>query len=138
MTGKECFLAAMNLLGEQEEGAAYYETFALGALRQLMNNCLREINALRQADGKEELRIAPQPGALEDALDADEAMVRECFPYGLAALLVCDEDHEKFNWLGQRVRRAARLPLPGRAVPREGAVLMRRYTNLKMRRRSAR
>lgn len=107
MTGKECFLAAMNLLGEQEEGAAYYETFALGALRQLMNNCLREINALRQADGKEELRIAPQPGALEDALDADEAMVRECFPYGLAALLVCDEDHEKFNWLGSEF--AARL-----------------------------
>ncbi|MBS6546414.1 MAG: hypothetical protein KH319_03445 [Butyricicoccus pullicaecorum] len=100
MTGRECFLAAMNLLGEQEEGAAYYEQFACGALNQLLANCLREINALRQAAGQEALRVPPQIQALEDALEADEAMVRECFPYGLAALLICDDDREKFNWLG--------------------------------------
>ncbi len=100
MTGRECFLAAMNLLGEQEEGAAYYEQFACGALNQLLANCLREINALRQAAEQEELRVPQQIQALEDALEADEAMVRECFPYGLAALLICDDDREKFNWLG--------------------------------------
>lgn len=109
MTGRECFQAAMNLLGEREEGAAYYETFALGALNQLLANCLREINALRYAEGQEVLRVAPQLAALEDEIGAGEAMVRECFPYGLAALLVCDEDHEKFNWLGAEF--AARLDL---------------------------
>lgn len=107
MTGKECFLAAMNLLGEQEEGAAYYKAFALGALNQLLNNCLREINALRQVDGQDTLRVAPQIAALEDTIEADEAMVRECFPYGLAALFICDDDREKFNWLGAEF--AARL-----------------------------
>lgn len=107
MTGRECFLAAINLLGEQEEGAAYYEAFALRALNQLLNNCLREINALRQADGLDELRVAPQLAALGDEIEADEAMVRECFPYGLAALFICDDDREKFNWLGAEF--AARL-----------------------------
>lgn len=107
MTGRECFLAAINLLGEQEEGAAYYEAFALRALNQLLNNCLREINALRQADGLDELRVAPQLAALGDEMEADEAMVRECFPYGLAALFICDDDREKFNWLGAEF--AARL-----------------------------
>ena len=102
-------MAAMNLLSEQEEGAAYYETFALGAINQLLANCLREINALRRADGQEELRTAPQLTALEDQIEAEEAMVRECFPYGLAALLICDEDHDKFNWLGAEF--AARLDL---------------------------
>lgn len=34
-------------------------------------------------------------------------MVRECFPYGLAALFICDDDREKFNWLGAEF--AARL-----------------------------
>ena len=109
MTGRECFLAAMNLLNEQEEGAAYYEPFARGALNQLLANCLREINALRQADGQDALRIAPQLDSLDAPIEAGEAMVRECFPYGLAALLVCDEDHEKFNWLGAEF--AARLDL---------------------------
>ena len=107
MTGRECFLAAMNLLNEQEEGAAYYEQFAPGALNQLLANCLREVNALRSADGLDELRTAPRLAALEEELGVPETMARECFPYGLAALLICDEDHDKFNWLGAEF--AARL-----------------------------
>lgn len=107
MTGKECFDAAINLLAEQEAGAGYYRQFALGALNQLLANCLREINALRQANGHEVRKIPARLGALEEEIEADEAMVRECFPYGLAALLICDEDHERFNWLGAEF--AARL-----------------------------
>ena len=107
MTGKECFDAAMNLLTEQEAGAGYYLQFALGALNQLLANCLREINALREADGQAVLKAPPRLERMEDALDADAAMVAECFPYGLAALLICDEDRERFNWLGAEF--AARL-----------------------------
>lgn len=107
MTGRACFDAAMNLLAEQEDGAVYYQQFALGALNQLLANCLREINALRQASGQEERKTAPVLEALEGEIEGDEAMVRECFPYGLAALLICDEDHERFNWLGAEF--AARL-----------------------------
>ena len=107
MTGNECFAAAMNLLNEQEEGYHYYQQFALGCLNQLLANCLREINALRTAQQMEPLRIPPKLDLLDAEIPADEAMLRECFPYGLAALLICDEDKNRFNWLGSEF--AARL-----------------------------
>lgn len=99
MTGEQCFMAAMNLLAEQEEGATYYRAFALGAVNQLLANCQRENNALREAAGQQTRLTPPILAALEDEIECDEAMVCECFPYGLAALLVCDEDKAKFNWL---------------------------------------
>lgn len=89
----------MNLLTEQDAGAAYYHTFALGAINQLLSNCQRENNALREAAGQEPRLTPPILAAMEDEIEGEENMVRECFPYGLAALLVCDEDKIKFNWL---------------------------------------
>ena len=80
MTGTECFRAALNILSETPDSGVYYEQFALGALNQLLANSLREMNAERASDGK------------------DVLLARECFPYGLAALLVADDDKAKFNW----------------------------------------
>ena len=99
MTGTACFQAAMNLLNEREEGADYYRAFAPGAINQLLANCQRENNAMRESAGLETRLTPPILTALEEEIDCDEATVRECFPYGLAALLVCDEDKAKFNWL---------------------------------------
>ncbi len=98
MTGLECFRAALNLLSETPESGAYYEQFALGALNQLLVNSLREINAERRANNEDELLVPPRISALGDELPAAEWLVRECFPYGLAALLVADDDKAKFNW----------------------------------------
>ena len=98
MTGLECFRAALNLLSETPESGAYYEQFALGALNQLLVNSLREINAERRANNADELLVPPRISALGDELPAAEWLVRECFPYGLAALLVADDDKAKFNW----------------------------------------
>lgn len=98
MTGLECFRAALNLLSETPESGAYYEQFALGALNQLLVNSLREINAERRANNDDELLMPPRISALGDELPAAEWLVRECFPYGLAALLVADDDKAKFNW----------------------------------------
>lgn len=98
MTGLECFRAALNLLSETPESGAYYEQFALGALNQLLVNSLREINAERRANNEDELLVPPCISALGDKLPAAEWLVRECFPYGLAALLVADDDKAKFNW----------------------------------------
>ena len=98
MTGLECFRAALNLLSETPESGAYYEQFALGALNQLLVNSLREINAERRANNDDELLVPPRISALGDELPAAEWLVRECFPYGLAALLVADDDKAKFNW----------------------------------------
>ena len=36
--------------------------------------------------------------ALTEELPAGDWLARECFPYGLAALLVADDDKAKFNW----------------------------------------
>ena len=73
MTGTECFRAALNILSETPDSGVYYEQFALGALNQLLANSLRE-------------------------MPAGDWLARECFPYGLAALLVADDDKAKFNW----------------------------------------
>ena len=98
MTGMECFRAALNLLSETQDSGAYYEQFALGALNQLLVNSLREINAERLFCGKETFAAPPHLAALSDELPAGDWLARECFPYGLAALLVADDDKAKFNW----------------------------------------
>ena len=88
MTGTECYTAALNLLGETLDTGAYYEQFALGALNQLLINSLREINALRTAQREEPFTVPPRLTTLEEEIPADNCLVSECFPYGLAALLV--------------------------------------------------
>ena len=111
MTGTECFRAALNILSETPDSGVYYEQFALGALNQLLANSLREMNAERASDGKDVLLVPPrmtalmpQPSliyrepALTEELPAGDWLARECFPYGLAALLVADDDKAKFNW----------------------------------------
>ena len=98
MTGTECFRAALNLLFETPDSGACYEPFAEGALNQLLVNSLREINAERAAQGEAPLRIPPHITELHDELPAPDWLARECFPYGLAALLISDDDKAKFNW----------------------------------------
>lgn len=98
MTGTECFRAALTLLSETPESGVYYEQFALGALNQLLVNSLHEINAERLFSGEAALAVPPRLSSLSDELPAADWLVRECFPYGLAALLVADDDKAKFNW----------------------------------------
>lgn len=98
MTGTECFRAALNLLSETPDSGAYYEPFALGALNQLLVNSLREINAERVFCAEHPYAAPPRMGALDEEIPAGDWLARECFPYGLAALLVADDDKAKFNW----------------------------------------
>lgn len=98
MTGTECFRAALSLLSETPDSGAYYEQFALGSLNQLLVNSLREINAERLFYGQEALSAPPRLQSLEEELPAGDWLARECFPYGLAALLVADDDKDRFNW----------------------------------------
>ncbi|MDO4270247.1 MAG: hypothetical protein Q4C72_04885 [Eubacteriales bacterium] len=98
MTGTECFRAALSLLGETPDSGAYYEQFALGALNQLLANSLREINAERVFCAETALAAPPRMAALAEEIPAGDWLARECFPYGLSALLAADDDKEKFNW----------------------------------------
>ena len=98
MTGTECFRAALNLLSETPDSGTYYEQFALGALNQLLVNSLREINAERVFRAEQPFDAPPCMTALTEEIPAGDWLTRECFPYGLAALLVADDDKAKFNW----------------------------------------
>lgn len=100
MTGSACYQAALALLGETTDSALYYEQFAVPSLNQLLANCLREINAKRDVDGLPAFAAPPRIATLNEELPADDALAAECFPYGLAALLTCDDDKDKFNWAG--------------------------------------
>ena len=98
MTGTECFRAALNLLSETPDSGACYEPFALGALNQLLVNSLREINAERVFCAEQPHAAPPRMDALDEDIPTGDWLARECFPYGLAALLVADDDKAKFNW----------------------------------------
>ena len=100
MTGTECYLAALNLLGETADSGSYYEPFALPALNQLLAGSLREINAERAFCAQPVFDAPPRLGALAEDIPAGDWLARECLPYGLAALLVADDDKDKFNWAG--------------------------------------
>ena len=76
MTGTECFRAALIISSETPDSGVYYEQF----------------------DGKDVLLVPPRMTALTEELPAGDWLARECFPYGLAALLVADDDKAKFNW----------------------------------------
>lgn len=98
MTGTECYQAALALLAETTDSAGYYDKFALYGMNQLLANCFRENNALREQAALEPFSQPPRMEHISEEIPADEAMAAECFPYGLAALLVCEDDKAKFNW----------------------------------------
>ena len=76
MTGKECYEAALALLGETSDSAGYYEKFALYHMNQVLANCRRELCALSLAAGREAIATPPRITALEDELPAPEALAR--------------------------------------------------------------
>lgn len=99
MTGRQLYEQALTLLGMEQDHAAYFEEMAMGCMNQLLCDRLYEHNALERAQGGETLLTAPELESLEDTIPYNEMLVRECFPYGLAALLTAEDDHTMFNWM---------------------------------------
>lgn len=62
MTGTECCRAAMTIMGAGADSSEYYAQFALGALNQLIENSLREINAERVQQGEAAFSVPPRMG----------------------------------------------------------------------------
>ncbi len=114
MTGRQLYEQAVVLLGLEPEQAAYLETFVSGCINQLLSDRMYEQNALRRSQdtGARMLTAAPALDSLEDEIPYEEMLVRECFPYGLAALLVAEEDHTMFNWMMSEYERRAAYYAP--------------------------
>lgn len=115
MTGKQLYEQAVVLLGMETEQVVYLEPLVLGCINQMMNDRLYEQNALQRAQGGDAqhmLATAPMLESLEDEVPYEEMFVRECFPYGLAALLVAEDDRTMFNWLMSEYERRAAYYAP--------------------------
>ncbi len=97
MTGRELYRRAVALLGQDVRDVTHYEGIALEAVNQLLADYLWEQNALCEVYHRKGFVNPPELLSLDDAVPYQERMVRECFPYGLAALLVADEDREEYN-----------------------------------------
>ncbi|MGN1014443.1 MAG: hypothetical protein ACI4PM_03685 [Butyricicoccus sp.] len=105
MTGEQLYTRAIALLGLRESEVLYYRELAVECLNQLLDDHLWENNALCAAKGEDGWTVAPTVSALGQEIPYEEAMVRECFPYGLAALLIAEEDHEEYNRMNEEMER---------------------------------
>lgn len=119
MTGTQCYHAALALLAETVDSADDYERFLLPSLNQLLANCFRENNAVRGQNNQELLKVPPRMKTISEEIPTDEAMTAECFPYGLAALLVCEDDKAKFNWCAEEFATRLAKHCPAALLPIE-------------------
>lgn len=103
MTGRQLYEQALVLLGLEAESVPHLEEQAPGCINQMLYDRNYEQNALLRAQGDEAALAGCIPAGKLDSLDDevpyDERFVQECFPYGLAALLIAEDDRTMFNWL---------------------------------------
>ncbi|HIV67786.1 MAG TPA: hypothetical protein IAA32_02850 [Candidatus Butyricicoccus stercorigallinarum] len=112
MTGREVYEQALALLGMERGDVPWMERTAAGCLRQMLADRLYEQGALCRAQGRDAPRGVPALGDLDEEIAYDELFVRECFPYGLGALLVAEDDRTMFNWLMSEYERRAAYYAP--------------------------
>lgn len=112
MTGRQVYEQALVLLGMERDDVPWQEHMALGCLRQMLADRLYEQTALCRVQGKTEYNTVPELDELDEEIPYEELFVRECFPYGLAALLVAEDDRTMFNWLMSEYERRAAYYAP--------------------------
>lgn len=124
MTGRQLYEQALVLLGLEAETVPYLEEMALGCINQMLYDRNYEQNALLRACGDQTaLTDCIPPGALdnlEEEIPYDERFVQECFPYGLAALLIAEDDRTMFNWLISEYQQHAAYYAPCIETPIRG------------------
>lgn len=118
MKANEIFALARSFLGEK--AAAYSNTaFVPNWLNLLLAESLSYENSVRRAEGREELKAAPQITSLEDDIDYTDAITKAALPYGLA-FFFHNEDGEKYQ--AQLMRNAYISGLRSAAVMTEQAI----------------
>ena len=96
-TVENLYDAALALLSEDKQRVKDYPKFKIALTNQIIAECFEINNILRKIDGLEEFskENIPYMEAETDVIPYDIGLLRECMPYGLAALLVMDDDKEK-------------------------------------------
>ena len=112
MTGKQLYEQTLSLLGMTDEDAAELEPRAAGCINQMLSDHLYENNAMLYSRGCHGSAAAAQISDLEEEIPYEEMLVRECFPYGLAAMLIASDDRTMFNWMMNEYERRVEYYAP--------------------------
>lgn len=104
MTVQQLYEAALALLSEQVQRAKSYNHFKIPIVNQIIAECFDTNNAIRIADGLEPLHKSQMPYMTgeNDEIPYDIRLLRECMPYGVASLLVIDDDKSKATVFSQQ------------------------------------
>ena len=89
--------SSLALLSEDRQRVKDYPKFNIALTNQIIAECFEINNTLRKNDGLKPLSKEEMPYVTDkdDVIPYDIRLIRECMPYGLAALLVIDDDKEK-------------------------------------------
>ena len=104
MTVQELYEAALALLSEQVARAKSYNYFKIPIINQVIAECFDANNSIRISDGLPALNKNEMPymTSEEDTIPYDIRLLRECMPYGVASLLVIDDDKAKATVFSQQ------------------------------------
>lgn len=96
-TVEDLYESALALLSEEKQRVKDYPKFKIALTNQVVAECFDTNNTLRKSDGLEAIPKNEMPYMQDDndVIPYDTRLIRECMPYGLAALLVMDDDKEK-------------------------------------------
>lgn len=92
MTCDEIYTLALALLGVERAAAPDYTARVPALINTLLGQCLPADNRMRLGQEQPLREAIPRVHALGDTIDLNEALCLLVLPYGLAALLVLDED----------------------------------------------
>lgn len=102
-TVRKIFDLAAASLFTSKGGDTDYDTYSPFLLERLLIEALPYENAIRAADGREELASAPEINAIDDTvIDWDDRITRGALPHGLASALMIDEEDKQAQMVLER------------------------------------
>jgi hypothetical protein len=102
-TVKKIFELAAAILFTAKGGDTDFDQYSPLLLERLLMEALPYENAIRAADGREELKTAPEVNSIDDTvIDWDDRITRGALPHGLASALMIDEEDKQAQMVLER------------------------------------
>lgn len=98
----DIYVTALALLGEFPEQDDESIKNMLALLNTLTADCFDVNNTLRAYVGKEKLSEIPFKESLDDVMEYEEQLCRDTLPYGLASLLILEDDTDRASFFDFR------------------------------------
>lgn len=96
MTIQEIYTLALARIFESPGSDADFDTYSPALLEQLLQEALPYENQIRRQAGRPLLDSAPRVPQIDDTeLDWDDRITRIALPYGLAGILLSDDESRK-------------------------------------------